>query len=435
MEHRYIIVGDYSDTDPGTFELPFRAKSATEFDRIMRKLADPPNAGIALHIHIGPGIFKTLGLRHFATTVPGPGGHGPGVSNAGDWGWFVRPDWTITGAGEGATSIQLEAWPSFDGVPLSDTSAWTVVGCSDFFPASNVTIEHLTVDGNWSNLTVHLLPPTPPPTDVALHGLFCQINGSIAYRNVTVKGIYGLASAQTEGFALGCEWSDVYGKRFIDPQEVISANRAHFESCSIHGGFGDHCVGIAALHGGPAIISGCTISSLTNLHSGAIRLMGKDILITNCFVWDCLRAIYGDTGNIIDLTVQNSRFLSNGPGPIFADSTLKADGNAVWINVRQEHVEASGQPANPDMDGVYVDVPIRPVGEQNPLFRIRLYLVKTGSTKQPPAAPASGVLIPCPFTPAAEAGGIFRAQKSALEAVFVSGLAARAYASKFQAAI
>ena len=220
--------------------------------------------------------------------------------------------------------IQLEAWPSYDGVAVED-DRWIVVGSLSFYPVSNVTIEHLTIDGNWSELPVHLLPLASRPVNVALHGLQLAINGPVDFRNVTVTGMYGDHLNGFEGIALGCQWSAFLTPYVpIDPLQYSTTNRATFIDCTIHGGFGDFCAGIVSFNAGPTLISGCTIYSLANLHSGAIQVMGRDILISNCFVRDCRHAFYADKGNILELTLQNNRFISNGPGPIFADGIAQA---------------------------------------------------------------------------------------------------------------
>ena len=86
----------------GTQADPYDGSTSARFDAVMRFLADPPNGGAYL-IHIRPGTFMTLGLRHFATTVVHnpwqPGDHVVGQNEAGDQGWNVRSNWTIAGAG------------------------------------------------------------------------------------------------------------------------------------------------------------------------------------------------------------------------------------------------------------------------------------------------------------------------------------------------
>ena len=52
-------------------------------------------------------------------------------------------------------------------------------------------------------------------------------------------------------------------------------------------------------------------------------------------------------------------------------------------------------------DGVFVDVPIRPLSESgagNPLYRVRVYFAKNGSETNAPVPPAFGCLVKCSFT-------------------------------------
>ena len=77
----------------GTGARPFLAETAERFDEILGGV--PEDA----HIHLGPGVFFTRGLRHEA--------------GAREFGWQVRSGWRITGAGAGRTILQLEDWPHF----------------------------------------------------------------------------------------------------------------------------------------------------------------------------------------------------------------------------------------------------------------------------------------------------------------------------------
>ena len=160
----------------GTPADPWLADTALRFDEILRGLAE------GSHIHLGPGVFPTLGLRHSV---------GPE-----DFGWDVRSHWTISGAGEDATIIRLQRWPAFiasaDGA--EQCRAWAAVGCPPHAPAAQMLIEHLTVDANWSGLPnrpapTATLPATTEPF-VALHGIACSYSGSIVHRNVKVTGFY-----------------------------------------------------------------------------------------------------------------------------------------------------------------------------------------------------------------------------------------------------
>lgn len=139
---------------------PFSGSTSLLFDEHMREIADIPatDPPTDFHIHLGAGTFATVGLRHFATTA---GGHVPGINKAGDKGWFVRSNWTITGAGEAATTIKLEQWSTFDGSAVSSVD-WAVAGCGADQLASNVLIEHLAVDGNWDSSR---------PANAALYGM------------------------------------------------------------------------------------------------------------------------------------------------------------------------------------------------------------------------------------------------------------------------
>ena len=146
---------------------------------------------------------------------------------------------------------------------------------------------------------------------------------------------------------------------------------------------------IAAFAGGPSIIHRCHIYSLANPNSGAIQAVGKDIQITSNIVWDCYIPFYVDTGNIINLVMEGNHFISNGWAPILTNPRPQFIG--IWFHVRQD--DNSG-----DFDGVYIDVPLRPAGETNPLYRVRLYFHRTGTAVPHDIEPEVGILVACPYT-------------------------------------
>ena len=391
QSHIYIEVG--SGGGDGSQGNPYRANTAIGFDQIMRGIA--ANS----HIHIGAGEFLTLGQRHRNKTQNAAGGIDP-VN--GDLGWDVRSNWTISGAGEGVTVIKLERWPD---IQISDDfRKFIVVGCH-YTPSliSNVIIGYLTVDGQWDTLPDRPDPDIDPnPLNdplVALHCVFCYINGSITCRNVTVTGFYGKFDARhprptpdidlsQECFALACSG---HPSR-LDPLDFNSTALAVFGHCTVHHGSGDYCGAIASFNNGPSIINGCHVYSIANTHSGVIGAWGKDIRITNNVVTDCFYPLYFDTGNVINLLVEGNQFISSGQAPIFTNSTSRN----VYINVRK-----NDDPVNQggSFDGVYVDVPIRPPGVTDPMYRIRLYfhrMTPTESTYEPPA-PDVGILVPIPY--------------------------------------
>ena len=130
------------------------------------------------HIHLGPGVFFTRGLRH--------------SDGARELGWDVRSGWTISGAGEAATVLRLERWPDF---PDGACRRWAVVGCAVGEPVAGVVIEHLTVDANWSGL------PNRPAT-AALYGIACFHHGPLSQRDVRAGGFYGRHAAAVLALAM-----------------------------------------------------------------------------------------------------------------------------------------------------------------------------------------------------------------------------------------
>ena len=168
----------------GTESDPFDGSTPGKFDGLMQRLAriqeaDPAHPG--WHIHLGPGTYRTMGLRRSATSR----------TSGGPLGWYLGSRWTLSGSGQDATTIQLAEWPSFLGSAAPGVgSSWTVIG--SVAPIAEVLIEHLTVDGRWGALPGR---PAPPPFSaepyVALHGIVCQASGPVTYRDVTVKGCYG----------------------------------------------------------------------------------------------------------------------------------------------------------------------------------------------------------------------------------------------------
>ena len=172
------------DTAAGTETDPFDGRTPDKFDALMQRLArmqeaDPSHPG--WHIHLGPGTYRTRGLRRSATAQ---------ISD-GPLGWHLGSRWTLSGSGQDATTLQLAEWPPFLASAVSGAdSSWTVVG--SVAPISHVLIEHLTVDGRWSTLPGR---PAPPPFStepyVALHGIVCHASGPVTYRDVTVMGCYG----------------------------------------------------------------------------------------------------------------------------------------------------------------------------------------------------------------------------------------------------
>ena len=185
--HVWIAMRDEApDHDPatGTESHPFDGGTPAKFDAIMQRLAhlqeaDPSHSG--WHIHLGPGTYRTMGLRRPATA---PVSDGP-------LGWHLGSRWTLSGSGQDATTIQLDEWPPFlaSATPGADSS-WTVMGSVK--PISDVLIEHLTVDGRWSTLPGRPAPPPfSPDPFVALHGIVCHASGPVTCRDVTVKGFYG----------------------------------------------------------------------------------------------------------------------------------------------------------------------------------------------------------------------------------------------------
>ena len=371
MEHVYIAFGSSGGT--GIETDPYLANTATRFDEIMRDIPEDT------HIHIGEGPFPTLGLRHTASA------QSDDISAI--YGWHVRSKWIITGAGEGVTTIKLDAWPSFV-AGGTNSSKWAVIG--SLANVKNVVIENLTVDGNWLNLN-------SPPVGVALNCVACFTNGPITHRNLTITGFYGNVSTSTECFALCC-----HSATPVDPQELQASWLAVFDHCTVHHGHGDYLVGIASFNGGPSIINGCNIYSLPgNRYTKAIQAIGRDIQITNNVVRDCFFPFYVDTGNIINLLIERNQFISNAPSAIISTSALRA----VLINVRAE------QDVGGDFDGIYMDVPIRPAGETSPYYRIRLYFHIAGSTNIPdfprdPDNNISGILVPCLYPAGASRGDL-----------------------------
>ena len=368
LTHKYIAIGNPAvQGDGNTPATPYLVSNAAEFDSIMRVTL---GLGVEeFHIHIDSGTYFTKGMLYPNGTL----------------GWNIRSGWTISGAGESATIIKLDAWPSFvtGGTP---SSKWSVIGSQA--AVSNVTIENLTVDGNWLNLPNDGNLPLGHPTtaEVALHCVACITNGPITHRNLTITGFYGHVATGTECFALCCH-SDTP----MDPDELHPSWLAVFDHCTVHHGHGDYCVGIASFNGGPSIIDSCNIYSLANESSGAIQAIGRDIQITNNIVRDCFLPFYVDTGNIINLLMERNQFISRGPWVINTNSRIRI----VYINVRKKDEDGS-------MDGVYMDVPIRPVGETSPYYRIRLYFHLGGSTNIPdyprdPNGDVAGIRIPCPF--------------------------------------
>ena len=174
----------HHEATAGTEDDPFDGSTAAKFDSLMQRLAhlqdaDPSHPG--WHLHLGPGTYRTMGLRRSATA---PISDGP-------FGWHLGSRWTLSGSSQEATTLQLAEWPPFlaSAAPGVDAS-WTVIG--SVAPIADVLIEHLTVDGCWSALPGR---PAPPPFSaepyVALHGIVCQASGPVTYRDVTVKGCYG----------------------------------------------------------------------------------------------------------------------------------------------------------------------------------------------------------------------------------------------------
>ena len=126
---KYIKTGVFnaSTQNGGSESAAYQAANAAEFDHIMRDVLNDEN----FHIHILAGQYSTYGLHDSITTEDVP----PVTTQ---YGWDVRSNWTITGAGEGLT----------------------VIGC--VAPVSHVVIENLTVDGNWSNLPAVSRPANWP---------------------------------------------------------------------------------------------------------------------------------------------------------------------------------------------------------------------------------------------------------------------------------
>ncbi len=371
--HKYIKTGTFDGTagslQTGDSEsTAYQAGNAAEFDHIMRDLLNADG----YHIHIAAGEYSTCGQR-YSVTPPG------GTVTA--YGWDVRSDWTVSGAGENATVMRLYSWPSHV-TPGTASSKWNVVGCPSDHPVSNVVIEYLTVDGNWTNLNN---PPAGSPPGVALQCVAPFTIGPITCRHLNVIGFYGNRVTGTECFALSCHAIKQSG----DPVEHHSAWLAVFDHCTVHHGYGDLSVGIASFNYGPSIIDGCHIYSLGKVSSSAIQVIGRDIQITNNIVHDCYLPFYVDTGNIINLLMEYNHFISNGPFVITTNSTLAS----VLIHIRQNDNEGS-------FDGVCMDVPIRPKSaEMSPQYRIRLYFHCTDKTTPAivPLHPDIGILVPCPY--------------------------------------
>ncbi len=170
----YIAVGDGGGA--GTRAHPHLAATAARFDEILRGV--PEEA----HIHLGPGVFFTRGLRH--------------SDGARELGWNVRSGWTITGAGEDATVIRLECWPDF---PAERCRRWAVVGCAVEEPVAGVVIEHLTVDANWRGLPNR---PEAAESRAALHGVACFHHGPLVHRDLRVGGFYGRHAAAVFAFGV-----------------------------------------------------------------------------------------------------------------------------------------------------------------------------------------------------------------------------------------
>lgn len=137
--HKYTAPGTFAESQSGDSENhPYRADNADDFDKIMRvKLIAEYR-----HIHLAAGTYLTRGL-----------GYQDGGS---DYRWSVRSNWTISGAGEGLTTIKLVEWPP--ATIVGPGRKWAVIGSA---PESNVVIENMTVDGNWTGLNnpSHRPPP------------------------------------------------------------------------------------------------------------------------------------------------------------------------------------------------------------------------------------------------------------------------------------
>ena len=221
----------------GTADDPFDGSTAARFDAVLRFLAD---RGGACRLHLGPGVFPTLGLRHRAG----------GENAAGDRGWHLPSHWTISGAGAGATTIRLERWPAFrKSAGSAEAAAWAVVGSAPGAAVSGVLVENLTLDGNWPNLR----PPAPTPTlpataapFVALHCLACLHAGPVVLRRVTATGFYGQWDARhtdppppaLEPAADLSQEGAAFHLRAAAPEAI-----ARIEHCIAHGGHGDFAAG------------------------------------------------------------------------------------------------------------------------------------------------------------------------------------------------
>ena len=368
LTHKYIAIGNPNPQGNGnTAATPYLVSTADEFDAIMHEI------GVSTHIHLAAGTYFTYGQRY-------PVGYNRG--------WDVKSGWTISGAGEGATTIKLDSWPG-NTIVYQPTGKWSVIGNS-YAPTtlvSDVVIENLTVDGNWTGLANDLRLPTgwPDAAHTALHCVACYINGPITHRNLTITGFYGYAGSNSECFALSC-----HAVVPMDPNKNIFTQLAVFDHCRIHHGHGDYCVGIASFHPGPSIINGCRIYSLPGVFSKGIQAIGKDIQITNNIVWDCFIPFYVDTGNIINLLLEGNQFISNGISSILSNSTSQE----VFIDFRPpDNANAAS------LDGVYMDVPIRRVtgfGAGDPLYRVRLWLSLDGSAVTR-SAPPVGDLVKCTY--------------------------------------
>ena len=108
--HKYMAIGNpAAQGDGNTPTTPYLVSNAAEFDSIMRVTLGAGDS------HLAAGTYFTRGT-HYQETIDGTP---PTVM---DYGWNIRSNGTITGAGEGNTIVRLDRWPS-----LSYTAAHQVL--------------------------------------------------------------------------------------------------------------------------------------------------------------------------------------------------------------------------------------------------------------------------------------------------------------------
>lgn len=148
---------------------PYNGSTAALFDDILVNVATNTT------INLLPGTYQTLN------------------------GVVPKTGWKINGSGRGISTIQLQGWKG------TGTSYWggskaylinTAFGGPLGNGIDNVTIQDLTLDGNYAGLS-----PQPPSVNVPICGIFLPGNNNIA-QNVEIIGMYGLQSSNNESFSL-----------------------------------------------------------------------------------------------------------------------------------------------------------------------------------------------------------------------------------------